>query len=400
MDGESFGFPRELLTQHWNARLQYFQAYTMAHPHLVTARDALLDAIREMASNSLIFVLGPTGVGKTTLRTKVRQVLINETLAELETDLGRVPAVSIECVAPESGSFNWRDHFRRLLLQMDEPLVDYKLSPDSAVRIQGRVVRFMPGARAVGAEYHDAVERALRFRRPAAVLIDEAQHMAKMGSGRRLSDQLDVLKSLANRTRTVHVLIGTYELLAFRNLSAQLSRRSIDIHFPRYRADDPADGKTFRTVLRSFEQQLPMPEPPDLAGQWEYLYERSIGCVGILKEWLVRALTAVFRKNAAILTIRDLEAHAPSVSQCDKMLSEALEGESQLLESAQTRRHLRTRLGLNPEESSRTDPKVNKTSSSAMELVPARRRRTPGKRQPRRDVIGRSTQSYATVDIF
>ena len=79
-----------------------------------------------------------------------------------------------------------------------------------------------------------------------------------MGSGRRLSDQLDVIKSIANCTGTVHVLLGTYGLLAFRNLSAQLSRRSVDIHFPRYRADDPEDLKAFMTVLRSFEQHLPL----------------------------------------------------------------------------------------------------------------------------------------------
>ena len=27
---------------------------------------------------------------------------------------------------------------------------------------------------------------------------------------------------------------GTYDLMVFRNLSAQLSRRSIDVHFSRY----------------------------------------------------------------------------------------------------------------------------------------------------------------------
>jgi hypothetical protein len=63
------------------------------------------------------------------------------------------------------------------------------------------------------------------------VFVDEAQHLARISSGRRLSDQLDVIKSIANRTQTVHVLFGTYELMAFRNLSAQLSRRSMDLHF-------------------------------------------------------------------------------------------------------------------------------------------------------------------------
>jgi flagellar biosynthesis GTPase FlhF len=69
MDRLATGFPRELLTQPWTARLEYFKDYTMAHPRLVQARDALLSVIQGVAPNSLILVLGPTGVGKTTLPT-------------------------------------------------------------------------------------------------------------------------------------------------------------------------------------------------------------------------------------------------------------------------------------------------------------------------------------------
>ena len=125
------GFPPELVSQPWSARIHYFQAYMMAHPRLVATREALLNAIHEVPANSLILVFGPTGVGKTTLRVKVEQLLAAELLPMLEADRGRLPVVSVECVAPESGSFSWRDHFRRLLLQMDEPLVDYKINTDS-----------------------------------------------------------------------------------------------------------------------------------------------------------------------------------------------------------------------------------------------------------------------------
>lgn len=392
------GFPRELLKEPWLARLEYFQAYTIAHPRLVAARDALLGAIHELAPNSLILVLGPTGVGKSTLRAKIEQLMMTEMFGELTSDPGRIPVVSIECVAPESGYFNWRDHFRRFLIQMEEPLVDYKVNPEAPIRIGKNGVRFMPSGRAVGSEYHHAVEQVLRYRRPAAVLIDEAQHLARMGSGRRLSDQLDVIKSLANRTRTVHVLFGTYELLAFRNLSGQLSRRSMDIHFPRYRADDPHDRKVFLSVVRSFEQHLPLSEPPDLVKEWEYLYERSIGCVGVLKDWLVRAVRAVSRRNATVLTHRDLQAHALSVSQCEKMLSEALEGEVRLLESAEARTRLRSRLGLRPQEKEQGDQRIGNADQAAVAIVPARnRRRRPGQRIPGRDVIGHAVPSYASA---
>ena len=200
MDTGSAGFPRELLSQPWPARLGYFRAYTMAHPRLLAARETLLSAIHEMAPNSLILVMGPTGVGKTTLRAKVEQMLTTEMLPELGADPVRLPVVSVECIAPESGTFSWRDHFRRLLLQMDEPLVDYKLNPEAPVRMGDRATRFLPGVRAAGSQFHHAAERALRFRRPAAVLLDEAQHLARMSSGRRLSDQLDVLNGNLERT--------------------------------------------------------------------------------------------------------------------------------------------------------------------------------------------------------
>jgi hypothetical protein len=229
------------------------------------------------------------------------------------------------------------------------------------------------------------------------VLIDEAQHLARMGSGRRLSDQLDVIKSLANRTKTVHVLIGTYELLAFRNLSAQLSRRSIDIHFPRYRADNPNDLKTFRTIVKSFEQQLPLSQPPDLLNEWEYLYERSIGCVGILKDWLVRVLVSVSRRKSDSLTRKDLEAHAPGVAQCDKMLSEAIEGETSLLENTEERRRLRTRLGLGPMKDGREDSNTGSVAPRAETVARGRQQRKPGQRRPVRDAVGPPKFAHANT---
>jgi hypothetical protein len=215
------------------------------------------------------------------------------------------------------------------------------------------------------------------------VLIDEAQHLAKVSSGRKLLDQLDVIKSIANRTGTPHVLFGTYDLLSFRNLSAQLSRRSCDIHFRRYRAEDEEDRQIFMNVLNSFAQRLPLIEIPDLAKDWELLYERSLGCVGVLKEWLVRALIVALNQAQNTITRRDLERHALSASQCGRMLTDLKDGEAQLGDDNETRQRLLAGLGLPCQATGPAD------KDSRQPAYPGKRALPPGRRVPQRDRIGK-----------
>jgi hypothetical protein len=195
-----------------------------------------------------------------------------------------------------------------------------------------------------------------------------------------------LFKSIANRTNTVHVLFGTYDLLAFRNLSGQLSRRSVDIHFPRYLADRAEDRKIFVNIVHSFPKKLPLPEPPDLLKHWELLYERTFGCVGVLKQWLVKALTAALRRGDSTISVSDLEAHALSIAQCDKILSEITEGEARLNEADGARSRLRARLGL--------------STGAALVLTPSghtgadtRRHLKPGHRKPVRDPVGQPARA-------
>jgi hypothetical protein len=383
-------FPDELLQRSSSERLAYFRSYTVAHPQLKTVSEALRRAIQEPGGASLIFVVGPTGVGKTTIRLRIEQELRQRFLAAGEPEPGRIPVVGFEAAAPDSGNFNWKDYYRRALGALEEPLIDYKLDRPMAGR--SGTGEQTAAARVCSPELRQALEQALRHRRPAAVLIDEAQHFTKIASGRRLSDQLDCLKSLASLTGCIHVLIGTYELLPCRNLSAQLSRRSLDIHFRRYRIDNPDDVVAFQRVIFSFQRHLPLAQEPELWRDWEFCYTHSLGCVGILKDWFARALADVLERGAPTLTRADLERCAWSLDPCLTTARDTLDGESVFIEKAETANRLRQLLGFGTIAGAEAAKPADK--ATRMEQRPSgagglkHGGRRVGSRRPVRDEIG------------
>ncbi|MGB3208833.1 MAG: ATP-binding protein [Crinalium sp.] len=372
------GFPIELLTRPATERLAYFENYTVAHPRLKEVYEILMRTIAEPAGASFIFVYGPSGVGKTTLRLRVEQKLTELALPKLESDRGRVPVVGVEAIAPESKNFNWKDYYTRALIALEEPLIDHKFDYSARGIYRDNSGKINVESKVVAPALRRALENALIYRHPDVFFVDEAQHFGKMASGHKLQDQLDCLKSLANTTGILHCLLGTYELLTFRHLSGQLSRRSVDIHFSRYCADSPEDVQAFKGVLLTFQQQMPLAETPDLVNQWEYFYERTLGCVGILKNWLTRALKDALDKEVPTITLKDLEKRAWSVAQCRRMLQEIQEGERQLSETETDVNNLRSALGLGAKTTSLPE-EAPKTTRPPQKV---------GKRKPKRDPVG------------
>jgi hypothetical protein len=196
---------------------------------------------------------------------------------------------------------------------------------------------------------------------------------------------MDSLKSLASLTHCVYVLVGTYELLPSRNLSAQLSRRSLDIHFRRYSARNDADVEAFQRVLYSFERALPLPCDPALTEDWEYYFAGCLGCVGILKDWLTRSLAQALAENAATLGRSHVDRAGWLPNQLEKMAQETLHGESVFEGGADARDRLRRMLGLMPHAAA-----LEARPAATPALVLPAKKPPVGTRRPTRDRVGRS----------
>jgi len=388
--GQPAPFPHHLLQQAPARRLDYFKAYTVAHPALKQADQAVWNALREPAGAALIFVVGPTGVGKTTLLTQIEQRLIDLATTQGDRSTSHIPTLKLDAVSPALTQFKWGDYYQRALLLLQAPQVEYEVNDRSTIPVLSRQTREQEVRPWKGitdtAGLRLIFEQALKHRKPYAMLIDEAEHIAKAARGSKLLDQLDHLKSLAIMTQVVHVLVGTYDLMVFRNLSAQLSRRSIDVHFSRYQATNEADVRAFKSVLWSFQRNLPVEEEPDLLHHWKYCYERTIGCVGVLKDWLTRALAEAIERGEKTISRPVLEQHALSVDRCSQMVTEAVAGETALAEDNHAAYRLRVRLGL--EHGPAEQHEQGQPSRPSL-----RRQSRVGQRKPTRDLVKKEGDS-------
>ncbi|HEY6410334.1 MAG TPA: AAA family ATPase [Ktedonobacteraceae bacterium] len=376
--GEPDGFPVALLTQPIGARQEYFeQQCLIEHPRLRQALEQILQTVcppGEGASmrrpGTMVLVIGPPRVGKTTLIRLLEERLLAQAKSQMEQDPGFIPYASLTAAGPEASRFDWRTYYRAVLRGLQDPFVDGKMA-----RIRERELR-------------EAMETALLQRRPIAVIVDEAHHLAKTSSGRHLQDQLDHLKYFENLTGVSHLLVGTYELRPFRKVNAQLACRSVDVHFARYDATKEEDAQVFRSVLWAFQRQLPVEQEPQLVDQWEFLYARSIGCIGLVKMHLNRALHLALTERKKTVTLAHLRKTAMPEARVELTLQNALESETELAEAAGADERLLTLLGLRGRRPDASQRMQEEKPRSAPEP-----QGHPGKRGPVRDELGEATSA-------
>lgn len=365
-------------------RIAYFKGKKLAHRNLAEAWKQLQAILSESDPSALVLIYGPTGVGKTTLANRVKEYLKNEEEKHPRSP-GTISVASIEAVASSNSGFDWRDYYIRALQALDEPLIEHKLDPNFMLYTAKASLTFLRSKRPSLTDLRRGLESCLKQRMPKAFIIDEAQHLKKIASGKRLIDQMDTIKSLANMTGIKHLLFGTYELFGLTNLSAQLNRRTVEIHLPRYRFDNPEDMEEFILFLSGLEEHLPLNGQTVLSENplaVNFIYKRSAGCPGILKDWMTRALAIAIEENSERLEIAHLEKTAIPDAQLARIAREIMEGEAQL--SQDKSEEISSMLGM-------ILPVRRETRRSDVE-APLKKggNSRPGVRKPSRDKIGRS----------
>lgn len=315
-------------------RLIAFRSKRKRHQRLQQALNHLLRVVENARPESVVIFTGPSGVGKSTIVEHLEKHLGHLYAEEMAKDPGFLPYLSLKAPPPLDGHFNWKDLFTRLLIDAGETLIESKFLSHFEFDLDGQTLVTTMGR--VREELRRALESLVRNRRVKVLILDEASSLLRLKKGSAPLLQFEILKSLAVELRIPIVLVGAYDLLGILDGTGALLRRSDVVHFPRYvlssEPKDREDMDNFRDVLSSFLEAIEIPKEDGLLEHCEYFMIKSVGCVGVLKDWLDRALAAALSESPSqpVLTRKLIEANALPNNELMKLTQEAIDGERRM----------------------------------------------------------------------
>lgn len=349
--------------------------------------EKLRELVRTKTSTRIVLITGPTGAGKTTARERFAAELEALAAPEIAIDPQMVPYGECAAKAPGPTAFSWKDNYIQMLRSLRHPFSDSPmlLEPEVTTTADKPVLKRI-SLKAAQRGSNDSLFRILQntinHRQPKALIYDEAQHFLRVASATALEQQLEHLKYMADETKTLHVLFGTYELTKLVDLSSALIRRREVIHFPRYAydANNPQTSlEPFAKVVAVFAKDLDDRCDVSLLEDVPNLYQGSVGCIGVLRDWLFRAFSKA-KDSGRQITQEILSQTMLPASDRLALLEDALKGEAYFAERLLKENKYLISLGfIAPPPQPTDDNPCGKEK---------KRKRKPGERNPHNDPVG------------
>lgn len=340
------------------------------HRNFKDTFDHLYALLNFHDDQTILCLVGVGGVGKSSVKNQLIKALTRR-LPTGRHSAPYVPLVDCECVTQADAKFDWHDWYERMLIHLCEPGIRYKTIPTKEELTRLSTVPYPPLRQTRISSLRLSMEKALSMRRTQWVFMDEAHSLTRVRSGALYLGQLESLKSLSNTTQTMLFLVGTYELLDLFVPNSQLSRRAIIVEYPPYDASVESDRKEFARTIKGLASQSPIPINCDFPELTEFLYECSLGVIGIASDIISRSYVIADSKNMKAITMKTLKLFKPLAKNLETLQNDINEGRQWFREGA-----------IRGDSYSTLD-----ANSSQGEAPHKTNRRRPGRRNPSRDKV-------------
>lgn len=287
------------------------------HPKFIEARKKLIAALDNPRPGHMIFLIGPTGFGKTTLR--------HSALREVYGDpaywpMGKVPLIEVFPRLPENSYFTSKGLANSLLDELRMPSLQW--IGDAS---RGRAVRSLMeqiqeardawpgiGKRLTEDDLWRTVERMLGARSCGLISIDQVTALLKNRRTKEPADHMLHLMILAERAGITFLMTGVPEAVVLWGIHPELRRRVEVIWTPPYSEKVGGDRVAFAKLLSSMPKRFPMIPAKTLLGIDVELLAATGGLLGGLEGLLRRAQVVAMNEGGAVVTKEHIESAYPS----------------------------------------------------------------------------------------
>lgn len=292
--------------------------------HLIAIRDLKIEHQKWTEALELVYILlgyvspgevicisGPSRAGKTKLISELIKLLLDDNDF---SKTGEMPVVSVKAVnSARHGSFSTKSFTKKLLHAVQHPF--YGEDDFENINKQDRISEDV---------YRQALEKALIARKVQYLFIDEAQHakyVSKDAQGAYAV--MDSWKCLAEEAGIILVVVGAYPILDIIRKSPHMVGRRHQVNLGRYKIER-SDLLQFKAILDEYGEVLDCQIL--LSQNMDLIYKGSLGCIGLVRHWLMRATSlAITRKTTLSEDI--LHESMPSEDDLNSLSEEIRNGE-------------------------------------------------------------------------
>jgi len=237
---------------------------TYKHANYHRALKTLMALVKADLSQFMIFIIGVSRVGKSTLQRDLIHHLPKE---------WREKIIRFEAPPKMTSQFTFKPFLLRYLDQLGDPFCMLQLRSYKRMRNH---------------ELIDMIVKRIKQKGIRLVIIDEADLFVSVRGLAQAYENLQFLKSLVNITGIPHVFAGTPDLGEFLSMEGQVINRSHVVKLAPYSYENDTHVKIFLQALNVFEKKIQVPISKSLKKDPKLLFKVTNGCIGALKELLVR----------------------------------------------------------------------------------------------------------------